>query len=77
MTRLIKRISKLVAATGLLALGLVAPRVFAASADWNLGKDRLAIQGYDPVAYFPEGGGVAVNGDPNIATEYRGVAYRL
>ena len=46
-------------------------------AAWNLGKNRLAIQGYDPVAYFPEGGGAAVKGDDTITTEYRGAVYRF
>ncbi len=45
--------------------------------EWNLGKDKLAIQGYDPVAYFPEGGGVATKGDPAITTERGGVVYRF
>ena len=30
--------------------------------EWNLGQANLAIQGYDPVAYFPEGGGEAAFG---------------
>jgi hypothetical protein len=46
-------------------------------AEWNLGKGRLAIQGYDPVAYFPEGGGVATPGDPNVTAELGGVVYRF
>jgi YHS domain-containing protein len=46
-------------------------------AEWNLGKERLAIQGYDPVAYFPEEGGTATKGDENITIEYGGVVYRF
>jgi YHS domain-containing protein len=46
-------------------------------AEWNVGKDRLAIQGYDPVAYFPEDGGVATKGDEKITVEYEGVVYRF
>ena len=45
--------------------------------EWNVGKDRLGIQGYDPVAYFPDGGGVPVKGDPSITTTYAGVVYRF
>jgi YHS domain-containing protein len=46
-------------------------------AEWNIGKEKLAIQGYDPVAYFPEGGGAATTGDEKITTEYGGVVYRF
>lgn len=45
--------------------------------EWNIGKDNLAIQGYDPVAYFPEGGSAAVKGDAGITTDYGGAAYRF
>lgn len=46
--------------------------------EWNIGKkDKLAIQGYDPVAYFPEGGGKPAKGDEKFATEYKGVVYRF
>lgn len=50
--------------------------------DWNLPKAKgtdapLAIQGYDPVAYFPEGGGKATEGSKSIATTYQGVQYRF
>ncbi len=42
---------------------------------YNLGKDDLAIEGYDPVAYFPEGGGKPLKGDKKLAYTYRGVTY--
>jgi YHS domain-containing protein len=45
---------------------------------WNLdSKTRLAINGYDPVAYFPEGGGKAAKGDAKFTTEYKGATYRF
>jgi len=46
--------------------------------EWNLAeKTRLAISGYDPVAYFPEGGGAAVKGKPGIEFAYKGAVYRF
>ena len=45
--------------------------------EWELPKSKLAIQGYDPVAYFPEGGGKAAKGDPKITLTYEGVVYRF
>lgn len=44
---------------------------------WNLGKHRLAIEGYDPVTYFPEGGGDPKKGDAKITERHRGVVYRF
>ena len=43
----------------------------------NLEKSRLAIQGYDPVAYFPEAGGKPQKGKSSITTRFRGVEYRF
>ncbi|MEO1583248.1 MAG: YHS domain-containing (seleno)protein [Planctomycetota bacterium] len=45
--------------------------------EWDLGRRDLAIGGYDPVAYFPEGGGKATKGKKNIETRYKGVVYRF
>ena len=45
--------------------------------DYNLGREGVAIEGYDPVAYFPEGGGAAQAGDPSISTVYEGVTYNF
>jgi peroxiredoxin/YHS domain-containing protein len=48
------------------------------TAKWNLEKSsRLAISGYDPVAYFPEGGGKPVAGDAKLTTTVDGVTYRF
>jgi peroxiredoxin/YHS domain-containing protein len=49
---------------------------------WNLPKAKagqapLAIEGYDPVAYFPEGGGSPKEGSEEIATTHQGVTYRF
>lgn len=45
---------------------------------YNLGKkDALAIEGYDPVAYFPEGGGEPAKGKADFQTKHDGVLYRF
>jgi YHS domain-containing protein len=44
---------------------------------FNLGKDRLALQGYDPVAYFPVGGGKPRKGLATLVARHRGVTYRF
>ncbi len=43
----------------------------------NLGDGALAIQGYDPVAYFPEGGGKATKGDARHALTHDGITYHF
>jgi YHS domain-containing protein len=45
--------------------------------EWDLSKSNLAIDGYDPVAYFPEGGSKAKKGKKSISTTYRGTTYRF
>lgn len=57
--------------------GLPQPEAVRAVSQWNVGSDRLGIQGYDPVAYFPEGGGKAAKGSPSITHEHAGVTYRF
>lgn len=48
---------------------------------YQLEKKTLGAQGYDPVAYFPEGDpkgkGRATKGSRKITHEYRGVTYRF
>ena len=44
---------------------------------FNLGKRNLAIEGYDPVAYFKEGGGKPRKGAKSIELVHRGVRYRF
>ncbi len=46
-------------------------------AKWNLGKAQLAIEGYDPVSYFPEGGGSPAKGDAKIESVLDGARYRF
>ena len=41
----------------------------------NLSKKGLAIEGYDPVAYFPEFGGKATKGKKDLQAVHRGVTY--
>ena len=41
----------------------------------NLDKSGLAIQGYDPVAYFTSG--KAVEGKKDISLDYQGASYRF
>ena len=68
------------------ALGLTASAAQAAPApqrdgaplaQLNLSKRGLALDGYDSVAYFPEGGGVAKKGVEALAVTLRGVTYRF
>jgi YHS domain-containing protein len=44
---------------------------------YNLGKNALALAGFDPVAYFPEGGGRALKGLAEIELVHEGVRYRF
>jgi YHS domain-containing protein len=50
-------------------------------AKYQLEKDALGAQGYDPVAYFPEGDpkgkGRATKGKKSITHTYNGVIYRF
>jgi YHS domain-containing protein len=44
---------------------------------YNLEPGKPAIQGYDPVAYFPDAGGKALKGKAQFAHEHRGVVYHF
>lgn len=44
---------------------------------FNLGKSGLALEGYDPVAYFAEGGGKARKGDAKFSATHKGVTYHF
>ena len=46
-------------------------------AHFNLGKKGLAIQGYDPVAYFKEGGGKPLEGKKSLTHTHLEVTYRF
>jgi peroxiredoxin/YHS domain-containing protein len=54
-----------------------APTDQRAPARHNLSNTRLAIQGYDPVAYFPEGGGAPAKGREALTVDHNGVIYRF
>ncbi len=47
-------------------------------AKWNLDSDeKLGVSGFDPVAYFPEGGGKPVKGDKKFEAAVGGVKYHF
>jgi YHS domain-containing protein len=43
----------------------------------NLSSDGLALSGYDPVSYFPEGGGAPQPGSPQYSSERDGRRYQF
>lgn len=43
----------------------------------NLMGEGVGLAGYDPVAYFPEGGSKPARGLINISHQYEGVTYRF
>jgi YHS domain-containing protein len=43
----------------------------------HLAQGALALSGFDPVSYFPEGGGRPLPGDPDRTVTHRGVVYRF
>ncbi|MGE3106912.1 MAG: YHS domain-containing (seleno)protein [Phycisphaerales bacterium] len=51
------------------------PKVKRDVTQYNLAKDKPAIEGYDPVGYFKEGGGKPMKGTKELAYTYRGVTY--
>ncbi len=71
-----------ITATAILALAAIAAPLQAQSStrsadQYNITKARLAIDGYDPVAYFPEGGGKPAKGDKKFTLAHEGVEYRF
>ncbi len=44
---------------------------------YEIGRSKLAIEGYDPVAYFKEGGGKPAKGRKDLEYTHRGVVYRF
>ncbi len=44
---------------------------------WNLSDECLAMEGWDPVSYFPEGGGTPKEGKKQYTMHFRGVNYRF
>ncbi len=45
--------------------------------EWDIKKNKPAIDGYDPVAYFPESGGKATKGKKDLEYTHKGVTYRF
>src|SRR5438046_8938513 len=56
---------------GLLAFAVLAP----AAEVINVDKNGLALQGYDPVAYFTDG--KPVKGSPEFTATYKGATYQF
>ncbi|MFT7678016.1 MAG: YHS domain-containing protein [Planctomycetota bacterium] len=48
-----------------------------APSHYNLDEGALAISGYDPVAYFPEGDGAAKKGKKALQVDFGGALYRF
>ena len=78
--------NKTVRAGALVALGVLTsavttlPRVSAAEASrksHNLLGESVGLVGYDPVSYFPEGGGRPAKGLISISVEHEDVTYRF
>lgn len=72
---------KLSLAPALATLALLAPLsaqedTRPALKEYNLEKG-VALDGYDPVAYFEAGGGKPTKGKKDLTTAYRGVTYRF
>ena len=44
---------------------------------FNLLGENVGLTGYDPVSYFPEGGGKPEKGHIKIAEDYQGVTFRF
>lgn len=70
-----KRLFTLLALSIALITSVSAQQADVRKKEYNLGKSGLAIQGYDPVAYFVSH--KAVEGEKDIATVYNGVTYRF
>ncbi|MEM7516048.1 MAG: YHS domain-containing protein, partial [Planctomycetota bacterium] len=49
----------------------------AAAPRLHVNSDGLALRGYDPVAYFAEGGATPRKGDPRRTFEFDGATYRF
>ncbi len=58
-------------------LGLAGAVQAADHHQYNLLGENIGAAGYDPVAYFPEGGGKPVKGLISISEERDGVTYRF
>lgn len=61
-------------ATGLFAINSAHAQVTRSVAEYNL-QASVGLKGYDPVAYFPEGGGQPLIGQKSLKLDYLGVSY--
>jgi hypothetical protein len=70
-----------VLALGALAMvGALVPRASSAEPShrsYNLIGESVGLVGFDPVSYFPEGGGRPARGLISISVEHEGVTYRF
>jgi len=74
------RAGALLALGALVAAGSALPRAAAAEAShlsYNLLGESVGLVGYDPVSYFPEGGGQPAKGLISISAVHDGVTYRF
>ena len=65
----------LAAFAGITAVALATSVAAAGAADQNLGADGLALEGYDPVAYFTEG--EPIRGSTDHTATHDGASYRF
>ncbi|AYB31576.1 YHS domain-containing (seleno)protein [Chryseolinea soli] len=70
-----KKLNSLLIVLTVLVISVSAQKTADRKAQFNLAKSGLAIQGYDPVAYFVNN--KAVEGKPEIAAVYNGVTYQF
>lgn len=77
------RLTKLVAFSAISVWATLAGAAFAGSmkepshTSFNLLGESVGLVGYDPVAYFPEGGGKPEKGLISISAQHEGVTYRF
>ena len=55
----------------------VPPAEWNQDGEYNLDDESLAIEGYDPVSYFPEGGGKPREGKKTLEFRHENVRYRF
>jgi hypothetical protein len=70
----------LLALAALAMVGTLPSRASSAEASrrsYNLLGESVGLVGYDPVSYFPEGGGRPAKGLISISVEHEGVTYRF
>jgi len=66
------------ATLGVFALGCQnTHNVARAPSPYNVDANDLGLEGYDPVTYFPEGGGVPRFGSSDVTARYQSVTYRF